>query len=195
MEICPLSIECILSERGSFYSRLSPRGICGNLTFKIAIQKFIHYIQKFIRFVVALILMFHIALFLLFVIAKIATISIFPKIILLSLIKIAGCSLKIAIRHPKILVRYLKIAGLKISVHSLKIAGLKIIARVCVYVRMWVRGCVGGCAPHFADVSKIAQDATGAGTQAPEPEPQRTQEHKRPPQAPERPPQAPSARV
>ena len=25
---------------------------------------------------------------------------------------------------------------------SLKIAGLKIIARVCVYVRMWVRGCV-----------------------------------------------------
>ena len=62
MEICPLSLECILSERGSFYSRLSPRGICGNLTFKITIQKFIHYIQKFIRFVVALILMFHIAL-------------------------------------------------------------------------------------------------------------------------------------
>ena len=77
--------------------------------------------------------------FLLFVIAKIATISIFPKIILLSLIKIAGCSLKIAIRHPKISVRYLKISGLKIAVHSLKIAGLKIIARVCVYA--WVRVC------------------------------------------------------
>ena len=61
--------------------------------------------------------------------AKIATISIFPKIILLSLIKIAIQYLKIAIRHPKI------------SVHSLKIARLKIIARVCVrvWVRMWVR--------------------------------------------------------
>ena len=52
--------------------------------------------------------------------------------------------------YLKISVRYLKISGLKISVrylkiavHSLKIAGLKIIARVCVYVRMWVRGCVG----------------------------------------------------
>ena len=38
--------------------------------------------------------------------------------------------------YLKISVRYLKISGLKIS-------GLKIIARVCVYVRMWVRGCVG----------------------------------------------------
>ena len=73
MEICPLSLKCILSERGSFYSRLSPRGICGNLTFKIAIQKFIHYIQKFIRFVVALILMFHIAFVFVVVDAKIAT--------------------------------------------------------------------------------------------------------------------------
>ena len=45
--------------------------------------------------------------------------------------------------YLKISVRYLKIAGLKISVDSLKIAGLKIIARVCVYVRMRVRGCVG----------------------------------------------------
>ena len=53
--------------------------------------------------------------------------------------------------YLKISVRYLKI-----SVHSLKIAGLKIIARVCVYVCMWVRGCVCGCAPHFAEVSKIA---------------------------------------
>ena len=55
---------------------------------------------------------------------------------------------------------YLKISGLKISVDSLKIAGLKIIARVCVYVRMWVRG----CAPHLANISKIVQDATGATT-------------------------------
>ena len=45
--------------------------------------------------------------------------------------------------YLKISVRYLKISGLKIAVHSLKIAGLKIIARVCVYVRAWVRGCVG----------------------------------------------------
>ena len=47
--------------------------------------------------------------------------------------------------YLKISVRYLKISGLKISVDSLKIAGLKIIARVCVYARMWVRGCVCGC--------------------------------------------------
>ena len=52
---------------------------------------------------------------------------------------------------------------LKISVRYLKISGLKIIARVCVYVRMWVRGCVCGCAPHLAEVSKMAQDATRAG--------------------------------
>ena len=76
--------------------------------------------------------------------AKIATIFLFPKIILLSLIKIAIQYLKIAVRHPKI-------SGLKIAVHSLKIAGLKIIARVCVRVY--------ACAPHFAEVSKIAQDA------------------------------------
>ena len=75
--------------------------------------------------------------------AKIATISIFPKIILLSLIKISVQYLKIAMLYLKISVRYLKISGLKIAVHSLKIARLKIIARVCVYVRMWVRGCVG----------------------------------------------------
>ena len=55
--------------------------------------------------------LFHNALYLLFVIAKIATISIFPKIILLSLIKIAGCRLKISGRYLKISVRYLKIAG------------------------------------------------------------------------------------
>ena len=61
------------------------------------------------------------------------------------MIKISVQYLKIAIRHPKISGRYPKISGryLKIAVHSLKIAGLKIIARVCVYVRMWVRGCVG----------------------------------------------------
>ena len=86
-----------------------------------------------------------------------------------------------------------KISGLKIAVHSLKIAGLKIIARVCVYVRMWVRGCVCGCvcgcAPHLANISKIVQDATRAGTQRPErgnagtqaapqaPEPEHQREH------------------
>ena len=72
---------------------------------------------------------------------------------------------------------------LKISVHSLKIAGLKIIARVCAYVGAWARGCVCACAPHLAKVSKLAQDATRAGTQAPERPPQ--EEHKRPPE-PER---------
>ena len=61
------------------------------------------------------------------------------------MIKIAGCRLKIAIRHPKI-------SGLKIPVHSLKIAGLKIaglkiIARVCVYVCVYVCAWVRGCAP------------------------------------------------
>ena len=71
--------------------------------------------------------------------AKIATIFEYPKIILLSLIKISVQYLKIAMLYLKISVRYLKISGLKISVDSLKIAGLKIIARVCVYVR----GCVG----------------------------------------------------
>ena len=70
--------------------------------------------------------------------------------------------------YLKISVRYLKISVLKIAVHSLKIAGLKIIARVCVYVRMWVRGCVCACAPHFAEVSKIVQDAPRAGTHRPE---------------------------
>ena len=64
------------------------------------------------------------------------------------MIKIYVRSLKIAVRHPKI------------SVDSLKIAGLKIIARVCVCM------CVYVCAPHFAEVSKIVQDAAGAGTQA-----------------------------
>ena len=93
-------------------------------------------------------------------IAKIATKFEYPEIILLSLIKIAGCRLKIAIRHPKI-------SGLKIAVHSLKIAGLKIIARV--YACVYVRGCVGAWVrSHFAEVSKIAQDAPRAGTQAPE---------------------------
>ena len=63
--------------------------------------------------------------------------------------------------YLKISVRYLKISGLKISVDSLKIAGLKIIARVyvCAYEGAWARG----CAPYFAEVSKIAQDATRAG--------------------------------
>ena len=69
--------------------------------------------------------------------AKIATIFEYPNKFLLLSKNLCSGSLKIAIRHPKISVRYLKI-----SVHSLKIAGLKIIARVCVYVRMWVRMCV-----------------------------------------------------
>ena len=30
--------------------------------------------------------------------------------------------------------------------------------------RMWVRGCVCGCAPHLANISKIVQDATRATT-------------------------------
>lgn len=47
---------------------------------------------------------------------------------------------------------------------------MRVCMRVCVY-------------SHFADVSKIAQDAPRAGTQAPERPPQ--EEHKRPPQAPE----------
>ena len=80
--------------------------------------------------------LFHIAFVFVVTDAKIATISIFPKIILLSLIKIYVCS-------PKIAIRYLKISWLKISVVRLKIAGLKIIARVCVYVCAWVRGCAG----------------------------------------------------
>ena len=153
MKICPLSLKCIPAERYCFYFYSPSSGIGGNLTFKIAIQKFIHYIQKFIRFVVALILMFHIALFLLFVIAKIATIFEYPNKFLLLSKNLCSGSLKIAIRHPKISV-------LKISVHSLKIAGLKIIARVCVRVY--------ACAPHLANISKIVQDATRAGTQRPE---------------------------
>ena len=106
--------------------------------------------------------------FLLFVIAKIATISIFPKIILLSLIKIAGCSLKIAIRHPKI-------SGLKIAVHSLKIAGLKIIARM--WARMWARMCVRslfceprqnitGCNQSRTEHKRPERPPANAGTQA-----------------------------
>ena len=71
--------------------------------------------------------------------------------------------IKISVQYLKIAMLYLKISVLKIAVHSLKIAGLKIIARVCVYVRMWVRGCVCGCAPHLANISKIVQDATRAG--------------------------------
>ena len=74
--------------------------------------------------------LFHIALFLLFVIAKIATIFEYPNKFLLLSKNLCSGSLKIAIGHPKI------------SVHSLKIAGLKIIARVCVYVRMCARVCV-----------------------------------------------------
>ena len=99
--------------------------------------------------------------------------------------------------YLKISVRYLKISGLKISVDSLKIAGLKIIARVCVYVRMWVRGCVCGCAPHLANISKIVQDATRAGTQRPERPPANTGTQATTTRAapePER-PQAPSARA
>ena len=101
---------------------------------------------------------------LLFVIAKIATISIIPKIILLSLIKIA-------VQYLKISVRYLKISGLKIAVHSLKIAGLKIIARV--YARMYVRGCVG------AFPSCRGQQNSAGCTQS-RSDHDRTQEHERP---------------
>ena len=59
--------------------------------------------------------------------------------------------------------------------------------RVCAYVGAWVRGCVGARVySHFANLSKIVQDAPRAGatgsrskgTQAPERPPQ--QEHKRP---------------
>ena len=114
--------------------------------------------------------------------AKIATIFEYPNKFLLLSKNLCSGSLKIAIRHPKI-------SGLKIAVHSLKIAGLKIIARVCVYVRMWVRmwvrgcvcGCVCGCAPHFAEVSKIVQDAPRAGTQQPEQPPANTSDHHRHP--------------
>ena len=117
--------------------------------------------------------------------AKIATIFEYPKIILLSLIKIAGCSLKIAIRHPKISGRYLKISGLKIAGDSLKISGLKIIARVCVYVCAWVRGFVGAWVhSHLANISKIEQDATRAQESSNQSDHHRTQEHKRPPQEP-----------
>ena len=106
--------------------------------------------------------------------AKIATIFEYPNKFLLLSKNLCSGSLKIAIQHPKISVRYLKISVLKIAVHSLKIAGLKIIARVCVYVCAWVRG----CAPHFAEVSKMAQDAHGAGTQAPERPPKREHHHR-----------------
>ena len=131
--------------------------------------------------------MFHIAFVFVVVDAKIATIFEYPNKFLLLSKNLCSGSLKIAIRHPKI-------SGLKISVHSLKISGLKIIARVCVYA------CVRVCAPHLANISKIAQDATRSeGTQAPGRPPQ--EEHKRPPQEqhqsrsngakrPERPPQA-----
>ena len=75
--------------------------------------------------------------------AKIATIFEYPNKFLLLSKNLCSGSLKIAIGHPKISVRYLKISGLKISVHSLKIAGLKIIARVCVYVCARVCAYVG----------------------------------------------------
>ena len=59
MKICPLSFECIPAERYCFYFYFPSLGISGNLAFKIAIEKFIQYIQKYIRLVIALILMFH----------------------------------------------------------------------------------------------------------------------------------------
>ena len=103
--------------------------------------------------------------------AKIATIFEYPNKFLLLSKNLCSGSLKIAIQHPKISVRYLKISVLKISVDSLKIAGLKIIARVCVCACMYVRS-------HFAEVSKIAQDATRAGAQAPGRPPKREQHHR-----------------
>ena len=45
--------------------------------------------------------------------------------------------------------------------------------RICVCACV----CVCGCAPHLAEVSKIVQDATRAGTQRPEP-PDTPTEHK-----------------
>ena len=59
MKICPLSLDCIPAERYCFYFCLPSYRISGNLAFKIAVQKFIHYIQKFIWLVIALILVFH----------------------------------------------------------------------------------------------------------------------------------------
>ena len=59
MKIRPLSLKCIPAERYCFYFCLPSSGISGNLAFKIAIEKFIQYIQKFIWLVIALILMFH----------------------------------------------------------------------------------------------------------------------------------------
>ena len=59
MKICPLSLDCIPAERYCFHFCLPSYGVCGNLAFKMTVQKFIHYIQKFIWLVIALILMFH----------------------------------------------------------------------------------------------------------------------------------------
>ena len=59
MKICPLSLDCIPAERNSLDLCFPSWGIGINLTFQFTIEKFIHYIQKFIRFVIALILMFH----------------------------------------------------------------------------------------------------------------------------------------
>ena len=59
MKICPLSFKCIPAERYCFYFCFPSYGISGNLAFKMTVQKFIHYIQKFIRLVIALILVFH----------------------------------------------------------------------------------------------------------------------------------------
>ena len=73
MKVRPRSLECILPERYSFYFCIPSNGIGGNLAFKIAVEKFIYYIQKFIWLAVTLILMFHIAFVFVVVDAKIAT--------------------------------------------------------------------------------------------------------------------------
>ena len=59
MKICPLSLDCIPAERNGLDLCFPSWGIGCNLAFKIAVQKFIQYIQKFIWLVIALILMCH----------------------------------------------------------------------------------------------------------------------------------------
>ena len=59
MKICPLTFKSIPAEGNGLDLCFPSWGIGGNLTFQFTIEKFIHYIQKFIWLVIALILMFH----------------------------------------------------------------------------------------------------------------------------------------
>lgn len=59
MKICPLTFKSIPAEGNSLDLCFPSWGIGINLTFQFTIEKFIQYIQKFIRLVIALILMFH----------------------------------------------------------------------------------------------------------------------------------------